>query len=456
MSGRYGLDDLLWEHVRNAESFYSELRFSSFAHPGGHSLLTTLSFLFGQNIENVSMLTILLDSLSIIVLFFIAFVLFKKTEIAIFTSLIFAVLPWQIFISGMGLDVTSSIFFTLSAFAVLLISKELRSANLFMLSIIMFLWSAEIRLDNLIFLLLLFFVYFRAGYKIKNQKWFFPLIVTFLLPIIAWVTCSPVLFGPGSSIEGQGKEGFFSIGNLLINYSTYIIPHFFVNSYGNYYPLFIFPFLFVLGSLLFLDYKGSFYLLIIWFLGWSLVYGSFWYGSQIYRYSVFIHPVLAIVSACGAYAILNYVPLITKNKKIITALTVSMSLLIILTTFPFQSLVNPSPITFWPSVSEFKEIDKVVESDSCVVLQKLKYGRFENAKHLIGVQRTFIEWPTNYSIFGYNCTNVYYFDLRGYIHPMPEDLEEYDNNHNSLFSEYELVNVFEKQPLRVYRVIRRI
>ena len=453
MSGRYGLDDLLWEHVRNAKSALNNFKFTSFTHPGGHSLLVALSFILAHNmdIENVSMLTIFLDSLSILLIFCISFLLFKKTEIALFSSLIFAILPWQIFISGMGLNIISSLFFFLLSVVILLVSKELRSKNLFYFSLILLLWSAEIRVENVMFIPLFLFTYFRTKYKVsKSFKYFLPLLIIFSLPVTVWISYSPVLFGPSSSIEGDGD--FISFQNFLNNCVNYIIPHFFVNKYGNYYPTFVFLFS-LLGLVLIVKHKESFYLLLLWSGIWSIVYGSFWYGSQIYRYSVLIHPLLATLSACGFYVLFDYASSsLAKKWKMIKTLWILFLLFIVFSTFSVKGLINPSSITSWPSIREFRTLENEIEDDACILMQKIKYGRYENAVYLINKKRKFIEWPTKHDIFSFNCTKIYYLNLRNYAHPRYEDLKIYDKNQELLFQTYDPKKILEIKWLDVYEI----
>ncbi|MCG2724666.1 MAG: hypothetical protein L6420_00185 [Elusimicrobia bacterium] len=454
MSGRYGLDDLLWEHAANAESFYKTFRFTNFLHPGGHSFLATLSFLFGRNVENISRLTIFLDSLSVCLIFFFSFRIFRKTEISLLASLIMAILPWQIFMSGMGLDVTSSLFFVLAAVLILLISVESGSDSLLTLSLLVLIWSANIRVENLLLSpFFLLFYYCRKG-LIHIRKRFVWLISFFCMPALIWLAYSPFKFGTSSAVEGAGFQHFVSIHNLLINYRDCIIPHFM--SPQTCYPHLIF-FFFVIGTIRLVwpsKRRTGAYIIIVWVLFWSAVYGGYWHGDQIYRYSILIHPVLALVSACGAYWLMQQIK--GTNKGIFTfAARALVSGFIVFSAFSVRQIANPSPLVFWPSVREFKSISTYFGEDSCVMLQRLKYGRFENALKLIGEGKKFIEWPAGKDIFSYKCPDIYYFDLRKYAHPIPADMRIYDENHAFLSKKYELEKFVNNGPLDIYKVIKK-
>lgn len=451
MSGRYGLDDLLWEHVRKANNAFESLGFSDFAHTGGHSLLATFALFLWNDTESISLLTIIFDTFSILLVFCLSYLLFRKKEISLISSLIFAIIPWQIFISGMGLGITSSVFFVLLTLTVLLISKELKSVELLVLSTFLLLWSCEIKIENLMFGVFFVFVYLRSDYrlKLKDIRIFLPLILIFFAPLLFWILNSPSLFGIESSVEGQGD--FLSLQNMAKNFPDYMVPHF-INRNGNFYPPFIFI-LSAIGILLFRQQRKGLYFLFIWLLIWFLIYGSYWNGVQIWRYSLMIHPVFAILSACGFYVLIKYSSGFLKVKGIHNYLLIVVVIFIVFSTFPVNAFLGSYNIYSWPSIKEFKEIDQKIEDDSCVVLQRLKYGRLENAKLLIDKDRTFIEWPTEENLFDYNCEKIYYFNLRYYIHPRPEDIKEYEENQELFFQNYKTEKFLSIRWLEVYEIL---
>ncbi|HNW45313.1 MAG TPA: hypothetical protein PKI19_12470 [Elusimicrobiales bacterium] len=451
MSGRYGLDGLLWEHLVNAQAAYTDLRFVNFLHPGGHSALVALAFLFGRAAESTSVLTMILDTLSIALVFFASLLLLKKEEISLTAALIYAVLPWQVFVAGMGLDVTSSAFFVLAAFLVLLASRELRSGKLLRLSLLLMLLAAQIRTENLVLLLFFLPVSCLRDLPVRIGKTAAALLGALLVPPLAWLLAAPVKYGETSSPDAAGTGYFMSLPKLAANLKNYVAPHF-LSGDTHYHAWLAAAFA---AGLLYLFIarrlkEGGF--LLAWTGIWTLVYGSFWNGSQVYRYSTLIHPVLAVISACGVSLALGAAAKLPGVGRLRPAVHAAALLLLVLYTHPLSRLVHPAPIVFWPSVREFSAMEGKLGPGDCVLLQTLPLGRSENAKRLIGGGRTFLAWPSEKGLQGRGCSNIYYYDLREYAHPIPGDLRVYDRDQAALFARYKLETFMLREPLRVYKV----
>lgn len=444
MSGRYGLDDLLWEHVRNAETALASLRFTQFVHPAGHSFLVALSFIFGRAVENASRMTILLDSLSVPLLFFAVRLLSRDKAIAFLSAFILAVLPWQVFLSGTGLDITSSLFFCLAALLALLISLEKGTGGPLAVSLLLLAWAANIRTENLLLLPVLLLVWYRRAPAAAAR---FPAaaLIAFL-PSLIWLFLAPEKFGTDSSPDGAAASAFLSLGNIAANCREHILPHFFRQNNG--YPLLLLPLL-ALGLaelVLFKQDKKLLYLLPAWLLAWLLVYGGYWNGGQVYRYSTFLHPALAITAALGGNLLLRLLKFQGgPGLAMLAALLLCFS-------FSPARLLRPEPVVFWPSVREFTQLRQRLAPDHCILLQTLNYGRSDNVRLLLGRERKYINWPAGRGLSDYGCSGIYYLDLRAYIHPLPEDLLVHDLIRERLFTGYDLRQVFAEGPLKVYEV----
>ncbi|MFC1517793.1 hypothetical protein ACFL5G_04455 [Candidatus Margulisiibacteriota bacterium] len=145
--------------------------------PHGYPLLIFLTnFIFDYNSLHASIISAILSSFSIIITFLIAYILFNNTNLALLSSLFYAILPLNISLSQTGLAYPSSIFFTGLSVLYFLFSMKRPKQIIFWLTFIsLFTFSFYIRHENPI--LILFFVF--AGLFLLSD--YYKIIIDFLI-----------------------------------------------------------------------------------------------------------------------------------------------------------------------------------------------------------------------------------------------------------------------------------
>jgi hypothetical protein len=118
------------------------------APPGFPLLIVLYSLVFGFNSLNASVLSAVLSSLTIVLTFLIAYLLFKKEEVALFSSLIFAFIPLNILNSQTGLSRPAGLFFAGLTVLSYLIALKNNKLKTWILTVLSFSYSIYVRQEN--------------------------------------------------------------------------------------------------------------------------------------------------------------------------------------------------------------------------------------------------------------------------------------------------------------------
>lgn len=147
----------VWSHRKTTVQIAEEQIIGQSLHTRGYSLLVSPIYSLTKDIVWSShMFDIAIGSLSIIMIFMLTYILFKDPKAALISALILTVLPWHIFFSGThGVEVTASFFIMLSMILIFLSIKS-KDPGIYFLSCISILFTALIKKEETILLLVLF------------------------------------------------------------------------------------------------------------------------------------------------------------------------------------------------------------------------------------------------------------------------------------------------------------
>ncbi|MEK7169072.1 MAG: glycosyltransferase family 39 protein [Patescibacteria group bacterium] len=157
--------------------------------PPIYRYLTTIPiFFFGLSEFSVRFISALAGLLSIGVLYFLTKKLFND-KIAIFSSLMFAIMPWAVGLSRVGIESNLAIFFTLLAlFFGFRSSEEKRRRNLSISAILLgvgvYTYSAYLLLAPLLLLIICFENFYKNKFKIKNFIFPFLIFILIIAPVL--------------------------------------------------------------------------------------------------------------------------------------------------------------------------------------------------------------------------------------------------------------------------------
>jgi len=288
-------------------SFYKSL---------GWPFLISLAFLiFGKVALVANYLSSFFGVLTVLNVFFIAYLLFDNEKIALWSSFLFSLIPMHIVWSGSGETNVASLFFiTLTIFIFSLYFKE-KKENLFWLSLLTLAFTFQIRPENyfLLFLFILGLLIFniRPFGKKKISKF---VIGKLILIFLIFLICVPNLINNldhylstqwnESDTGGAVLTENWSINNLKYNFFNH-----FPNLFNNYYHPLLFSAFFLVGFyFLILKNKKNFLFLVFWFLIFFFIYFVSWpaLGPKT-RLFIAFYPITTIFAAVGINSLLDVI-----------------------------------------------------------------------------------------------------------------------------------------------------
>lgn len=266
------------------------------------AFISILFFFFGVKESVAYTATILVGTLSILLMFAIAYLLFKKQSTALYASLIFSLMPEHIRWSATTSLETFFVLFTLLAIALFLLYFRTGSYSILTAAILSFAIALQGRPEaNLLFLLVgaLFVLFDKNLLKgLKNYR--FILLVLLLVILIT----PAIIHLKKSSSDTWGTSGKKFSLEYVGNNGRDNAKFFFENTR--------FPAMFTILAVIGLAYsirnhKKELLFLSAWFFlffgMYALFYaGSFNYGTDV-RFSLILYPSVAIFAAIGLWLI---------------------------------------------------------------------------------------------------------------------------------------------------------
>jgi len=271
--------------------------------PNGYPFLIGVLFLFtGTSETSAHYATAIISSLTILMVFFIAYLLFKNEKIGLFASFIFALIPIAIRWAPTTSAGTVFVFFSgLTIFGFLFYFKNGKNRAL-LFSLASLAYTIQIRPEGILLLgvILVMFLFFKKDlFNIMEKKGFLILLIVFALLIVPHLvhldSVNKEKWGAGNEEEKIGVEHIDE--NLEVN-----SMFFFENTR--------FPVAFTVLSLIGLALRKAWrekIVLGLWFLSFFVLYllfyaGSFNYGVDV-RFSLTLYIPIAILAGCGAFLI---------------------------------------------------------------------------------------------------------------------------------------------------------
>jgi len=269
--------------------------------PNGYPFLMSILFLFtGTSETSAHYATAIISSLTILMVFFIAYLLFKNEKISLFSALIFALIPIAIRWAPTTSAGTVFIFFTgLTVFAFLFYLKNGKNRAL-LFSLASLAYTIQIRPEGILLfgVVILMFLFFKKDvFDSLRKKEFLIILIVFSILIVPHL-----LHMDSVKLEKWGAEeeklGIEHIDENLEDNSMF----FFENTR--------FPVAFTVFSLIGLALRKAWkekIFLGLWFLSFFVLYllfyaGGFNYGVDV-RFSLSLYIPIAILGGCGAFLI---------------------------------------------------------------------------------------------------------------------------------------------------------
>jgi len=292
------------------------------AHPPSSNFLYSFIMIFIGTTENDFFnSSVIVGSISIVLFFFVAFMLFKQENIALWSAFAFSLIPIHIKLSSTGMLEIGEIFYFLLAFLSILLLKEKPNRKTFLLVIFSTVLLIQSRAEAVLFLFLVPFSIFlfrkEIFKKFSLKKLFYNkfdvsnidvifilLVVLLFLPDIYYVTNVTHRYS-SFGIE-RGIKGF-SIENLFKN----IRPDLSFYFDSRYHPI-SYSILAIVGVYYVLreNLKKEYVFLFAWFLSFSLFFLLYNYGDYEYsesqHFSLISYPPLVFFAVIGIEMIIKY------------------------------------------------------------------------------------------------------------------------------------------------------
>jgi len=296
-------DGLCWDYVKTSVNMLENQKVEEFYHPKGYSLLIALGFLlFGQNYNTILYLNLLLSSLTILLVFLLAYVLFEREDVALFSSLIYSLFPVSIIFAKLNASEVTSVFFILLTFLFYLVSIKSRRRSLYLLFFLLLVFSLQVRTDNSLFIPVFVGGFLLYRKRIDMRKIRIPLIVflIFMIPVSYYYLIGDSIYGPGRDPHYEERPFTFSLSYLIPNIQYHISSN--LADPASYPPVL---YLFLLVSLPFILKERNLIILILWVASFFMFYGLYW--ATIYTcpqlYQLSLQPVLAILMGYGIFKV---------------------------------------------------------------------------------------------------------------------------------------------------------
>lgn len=308
------LSSCLCDYGNKFECFRCELM----KWPVGHPFLISIPFsFFGPSEVVASHFMIFLSSLSVVFVFLSSFLLFENKKVAIFSSLVLALLPVHILWSvTSAADVTFSFFTSLTLFFSILSVKS-KEWKIHLISLIALVLAVQSKTEGIILIPLYFLTQFllNQNYPKMYEKNSYVLSIIFSFFLLS-VYLIHTFYASRVDTWGSSGEKFgfeYLQSNLVSNLGYWFEIPALTDKWSYTGKQLYHPFLLtVVAFLSFTFIKNNFkkiLILIIWFGALFLMYASFYAGSIYYgvdvRYVLPQYIPFSLICGLGFYSISN-------------------------------------------------------------------------------------------------------------------------------------------------------
>lgn len=273
--------------------------------PGGYPFFLTLVFrVLGDSERTVFYTNCLLGSCSVLLVFWIGYLLFYNLSVALWGAVVFNFLPMHLRYSGGGGSDISALFFILLAIWSILVYFKIKKDSFLYLPVFLVIFLSYIRPENLIFYILVLIIliveYKKGDLEKSNVLQFIFWLVLLGLPLMFQI---PIMI---NIEQANSQNAFVSINNLLNNLG----PNLKYLFEFSFFPL-ISTVFFLLGCIVLFGKNRRMWLLLFgWVSFFFIIYSSYFKGKFSPNYSYdsdrhFLVPSIAfsILSGYGIYFI---------------------------------------------------------------------------------------------------------------------------------------------------------
>ncbi|MBW2979907.1 glycosyltransferase family 39 protein [Candidatus Woesearchaeota archaeon] len=295
--------------------------------PGFHYILGMVFLILGRAEKWAFGLSTILNSLSVILVFLISYLWFKKEQIGLWSALLFALTPTYMKFSGSAALGPTSLFFILLSILFLSLYVRHKTVEMAILSFFGLVYAIHIRAENIVLVLMaaiMLSLMGRANKKVKKAALFL-LILTpiFLIPYAVHIS-------QGFALKMPGWDE--NIGGLYGNFKAHFVPNAFFWLNQRYHPI-AYTLLAAMGAFwLFKSNRKYALFLFSWFAVFFILYSSYHLGNfeRSMRYCLNLYFPIIILSGAGIWWLMNLFK--TNKSKIIFG--VLMILLLLISIYP--------------------------------------------------------------------------------------------------------------------------
>lgn len=330
-------------------------------------------FLFGVSETVAVNVSIIIATFSILLVFLVSYLLFRKEKISVYSALVFTLIPIHIRWSVTQALGPLLVFFSLLTILLFLIYLEKRKGFILFAFFCTLAYTCQIRPESMLMAAVAasFFVFMDNDiFKTVRDRKFLIALALFLILILPTV----------EHTDNMKYENWGASGNM---FSKDIIKRNLADNSKFFVENTRFPLIFAIFSIIGLifglyKYPKKIIPFIIWFLLFFAIFipfyaGSFNYGKDV-RFSLNLYPSVAIFSGLGFY-LLNLILLKKfKQKKELIKLSINIliMLLILLSFIPFIGLVSNYGEKGWDAkaVHDFA-VSEAPNIKNCIVISKV-------------------------------------------------------------------------------------
>ncbi len=306
--------------------------------PNGYSFLLSPLFLFWTGEPMAHYYTAAITSLSILLVFGIAYLLFESRKAGIFSALFFSLIPIAILWAPTTSAGSVSIMFMSLAFFSFLAYFKTGKTPVLLLSFSSLAYAVQVRPEGLLFIPVVFLAFLLLDKNLMGNLRKREFLVIFI--VFSALLVPHMLHTLSVRSEGWGASGN-KLGTEYIENNLGVNGMFFFDN--ERFPV-VFSALSILGLYPFVKEWRKKSILVVWFLSFFVLYllfyaGSFDYGVDV-RFSLNLYLPLAILGGCGCLVLCR-----TFNRFLKKPFPLALVSLLLATAF----------LAFYPFVSEVGE-----------------------------------------------------------------------------------------------------
>jgi len=401
-------DAKMFEHVWRADRMLAgqPLIEGELQRPTGYAFLLTVAFyVFGSSVYSIAGFNLIISTLTVLVVFLLTFTIIKNERYSLLAALVLCLMPLHIFYSMHSSARETALFFVSLAFLLFFIAVQNKKRKTLLLASVSIFVALTIRMENLIYVLLLAAstpLFFKRS---DLKKLVLPVGVLFLLLIlmVPYFLNAPMTFGYRSEKQGRSimEEVYHDAFPEVEKGATFSLHTFPATIQGNLelllnpliYPVLLF--FFALLSLSIIPKNRVAIPVIAWFFLVFLFHGI-WFGGSLISYQLYqvlaLSP-LAVMIGLGFFQLGNALEprlesvLSKARKKYAPALVTVAFLGIIILAFLPSGALNAGKLEFWKGeICVFGDIASASESaghEACFVADSCDQALFVSEKRAV-------------------------------------------------------------------------